>query len=497
MNQSTKTGLLVLGSALLSGLLGDALLRTIPWGVNVFLWICGLAVGLLILARQAPTPLAGREHVALFPMVLFASGFAWRGSATLALLNTLMLAAALCLTVLFVRFGKWRLAGVADHLGNFFRLGLQTMFGPFLVVFQDIEWKTIPRDGWNRRGLGIARGAILALPLLLVFGALLVSADAVFAAAVRKVINVPIDQIVIHGFVIGFTAWISVGPLRNLLLAGNRNQPVQAESEFLKIGLTEIATVLVSINALFLSFVAFQFRYLFGGSSVVEATVGLSFAEYARRGFFELVAVSTLVLPLLLFLHWALKKDDPKNERFFNWAAGVQILLLFVMMFSAFKRMRMYQLEYGMTELRFYTTVFMAWLAVVFVWFGLTVLRGRRPEFVFGAVVSAAVFVVALNVVNPDARIVRANVAHALAKNRFDAGYAVSLSADAVPVLVENIDALPPEARRTVARRLLDRWFDRDPDWRSWSWANHQAWKSVHDDSAKLCALACEPEPLR
>src|SRR5262245_41251763 len=95
------------------------------------------------------------------------------------------------------------------------------------------------------------------------------------------------------------------------------------------------------------------------------------------QGFFELVGVAALVLPLLLAAHWLLRKEKARDEIVFRVLAGAQIALLFVMMVSAFQRMRLYQREYGLTELRVYTTVFMGWLAVVFVWFTMTVLRGR------------------------------------------------------------------------------------------------------------------------
>ena len=65
-----------------------------------------------------------------------------------------------------------------------------------------------------------------------------------------------------------------------------------------------------------------------------------------------------------------------------------QIALLFVIMASAFERMRLYQAEYGLSEQRLYPTAFMGWLAVVFVWFCLTVLRGHRERFAFGAMVA-------------------------------------------------------------------------------------------------------------
>src|SRR5439155_15568837 len=126
----------------------------------------------------------------------------------------------------------------------------------------------------------------------------------------------------------------------------------------------------------------------FGGDTRVQVTPGLTYAEYARHGFFELVTVSALVLPVLLATHWQLKKEKRGHDWLFRLLAGVLVLQLFVVMASAMQRMLIYHVAYGMTELRFYTTAFMGWLAIVWVWFLATVLRGQRKRFAFGALVT-------------------------------------------------------------------------------------------------------------
>jgi hypothetical protein len=236
------------------------------------------------------------------------------------------------------------------------------------------------------------------------------------------------------------------------------------------------------MNLLFLLFVVVQFRYFFGGAAHVVATTGLTYAEYARRGFFELVAVAVLVLPLLLAAHWLLRKENPWHERIFRALAGAQLLLLFVIMASAVERMRLYQSEYGLTELRLYTTAFMVWLAIVFIWFALTVLRGRRARFAFGAMMTGLVMIIALHALNPDALIVRVNAARASAGRGFDVSYATSLSADAVPALMEAAPALSEADRRAITDRLRQRWSSSESaGWRSWNWSRAQAKSAVRE----------------
>jgi hypothetical protein len=233
--------------------------------------------------------------------------------------------------------------------------------------------------------------------------------------------------------------------------------------------MTEVAIVLALLDLLFLAFVLVQLRYLFGGASLVVERTHLTYAEYARHGFFELVAVAALVLPLLLLADWLRRREPGRSDRIFKLLAGALILLLFVVMASALQRMRLYQREYGLTELRFYVTGVMLWLAVVFVWLGITVLRGRRELFYVGALVSGFAAILAVNVVNPDALIARTN----LDRQRLDVPYLMKLSDDATPTLVNALPSLDPADRRLLEAELASRRGGQD--WRNWNWSRHRA----------------------
>ncbi len=103
---------------------------------------------------------------------------------------------------------------------------------------------------------------------------------------------------------------------------------------------------------------------------------------------------------------------------------GALVVLLLVIMASALQRMRLYQEEFGLTELRLYTTAFMGWLALVFGWFLLTVLPGRRERFAFGALAVRFAVVGLLDALNPDALIVGINAQRQNSPRPFDAYYA-------------------------------------------------------------------------
>ena len=188
-----------------------------------------------------------------------------------------------------------------------------------------------------------------------------------------------------------------------------------------------------------------------------------------------------------------LRQERPAHERAFRLLAGGLVALLFVVMASAVQRMRLYQEAYGLTELRLYTTAFMGWLALVFLWLVATVLRGRRERFAFGALVAGFLVLALLDGLNPDALIARTNAARGdiLVASSFDDRYAASLSADAVPTLVAALPALPEGKRPAVARDILRRWSPpARVDWRAWSWGRARAWDAVDANRATLEALA-------
>jgi hypothetical protein len=139
----------------------------------------------------------------------------------------------------------------------------------------------------------------------------------------------------------------------------------------------------------------------------------------------------------------------------------------------------------------------MFWLGLVFLWFAWTVLvRSARERFACGALVAAFLIVGLLHLLNPDAYIVRANAAHARAGRAFDAEYAVSLSADAVPALISAMPSLSREERCFVARSLSGNWSRPAPeenDWRSWNIARSRAWRTIAAHQEDLSEATCPP----
>jgi len=125
----------------------------------------------------------------------------------------------------------------------------------------------------------------------------------------------------------------------------------------------------------------------------------------------------------------------------------------------------------------------------VFVWFMLTVLRGDRRRFAFGALVSAFVVIGGLDVVNPDALIVRTNAhyGHLESEAPLDARPLASFSADATPAIVAALPQLSIQGQGVVLAELKVRFGHErnDPvDWRTFNWSRTQARAAIGNPRA-------------
>jgi hypothetical protein len=450
---------------------------------------------------------------------------------------------------------------------------LNSAFAPFVLLVSDIKWNGSDRTGWSRNVIAVVRGLLIVAPLVFIFGALFVAADAAYEGLVNRVLNFDPAIIFSHALLMAVFAWASAGYLRGLTLgiepninvvnaqaddrttssaSGveassdskvdamrsevaestglpdnasilehiNRSDPPNDNAEnqsseqpksdakttsktwtwanidnsilpsVFSLGTVEIGIIFGLMDLLFVSFVIVQVPYLFGGMDLVQNTPDFKLAEYARRGFGELVAVAALVLPILLISHWLVRKESPLTEKLFRVLAGVQIVLLFVIMASAVQRLVILTgpLGYGMTTIRLYPMIFMTWLAIVFVWFALSVLRGYRQYFAWVALWSAFVVLGATHFLNPDAFIVRTNVALMQQGREFDAEYNSRLSADAIPTVLSALPSMNFEDQCRVKWNLHNeyRTLGETNDLRSLNWSRKLAWRVLHQDDLLL-----------
>jgi|AGTN01.2.fsa_nt_gi hypothetical protein len=481
-----KTAAIVLLSALGVGVLGDvlfndAVFKSVPWGLSVLVQVTALSVVSIALAIRTKLPSRRKNLLFLIPAMMLAAGCAWRDSMVLRWLDVGGIVFFFCIASVSLQGCQLATSGLSQYALTLL-CALQSLIEkPIELFFQDVHWNNTMSESTKARCRSVLRGAALALPLLLIFGGLFVSADAAFEGLIRSSFKWDGQRVWEHSIFLLMAVWTGAGFLYGISKGRLEELRVdELRSKCTALGGMEVGIILGSLNALFLAFVVVQERYFFGGAALVELTNGLTFAAYARRGFFELVTVASLLLPLLLFLNWAAEKTTRVGMIVVRALTATLIVLLFVVMDSAVSRMMLYQAQYGLTELRVYTTAFMVWLAIVCGIFLVTVLRGQRKLFAVSSVISGAAVILGLHAVNPDALIVQTNLAHAKEGKTFDALYANSLSQDAFPVIIANIDRLSTGDKELTRVRMIKSYEHAwSPDWRAWNLSRNQAYHAV------------------
>jgi Domain of unknown function (DUF4173) len=473
-------------TALLLGWCFDLLFWKQPLGLNfaIYVLLC-LAGGWLVTARNEIKP-AWKSLLLLIPILLFAFiSFARQEPLSLFLAVVLTLGSMGLLAVSFLG-GRWPFYSLTDYVVQAFRLAGSLLARPLIFLSETRQAGastaegTVPRSraGW-KRFWAMLRGILIALPVLALFAALLASADLVFAQRLQDFTRLflleNLPQYLFRAFYILVAAYALAGAF---LHAARKSQDEQLWSEkplvpqFL--GFTEAAVVLGAVVALFAAFVVIQFQYFFGAGGNIGVQ-GYTYSEYARSGFGELIAVAFCSLLLFLGLSAIVKRQNPAQRWGFSGLGIGMVLLVGVILVSAFQRLLLYEAAYGFSRLRMYTHIFMIWLGVLLAVVVLLELLRRERFFPLAALLATLGFALSLALVNVDASIVRQNVARASQGQGLDVAYLASLSTDSVPALAAAYEfkVLPGLTRDAVGAVLVCRLHSlsqsMDGGWRSFS----------------------------
>ena len=483
----------VLASALVLGLLADRLLRISPWGANAAIWLALLALASWLFRPRDRAPARPGLILLLLTAVLFAAAAAGRASPVLLVANLVLSAICLLLAALKARGGDLALAGFTDYVFDLVYLGRDAALAPVDAILR-APWRNgLKSTEISDIALSVARGAAVGLPLIAVFAALFLLADEAFTNVALNALQIDLREPASHAAWIAGGTWAAGGLIWQFASAAPLPPAPAVEApRGLRLGPIEVGLSLGGLDLLFLAFVVVQARYLFGGHGVVEQSLHLTYSHYARHGFYELLAVSVLALPVILLTDWLLDRRCPIARRTFRVVGMALIILLAAVMASALKRLAVLVNVYGLSELRLYALAGMAWLAVVFGALVFTVFRGRRSRFWPCAFVAAVAVIGLLNIANPDSLIARTNIARLENGNTFDVDYALELSDDAVPALIAGLPRLPPDQACRAATELLHRFSTRTKDARKWNYGRWHAERLAgerRDSFARFCTV--------
>jgi Domain of unknown function (DUF4153) len=471
----------VVAVGLVIGFFGDLMLYNQPLGISVPILALLLVIGLLGLAVVEGSAIVWANLWLIVPTLALAAFAAVRAEPTLRFMNTVgAMMLGLLLANRLASRPQWEL-NLGQMAAAVIESAVVSLVIPLPLLVRALNEPPQGERGRRRRSIrGVVIGLVIAVPFLIVFTALFSSADLIFNDLVRKIIEaIQLPDIIGHTFLTLVLGWLAMGGLAYGLtrlpvtsgFVGLRVQsgeeaaepPDTADAEprvtltedepaahevTLKtqgfniralLGALESSVMLFAIDALFGVFVAIQAVALFGGEAFVRSQ-GLTYSDYARRGFFELLTVSLITLGLILTIDVITRRETARQHSIFLVASGLMVGLTIVILASAFARMQLYELAYGFTRLRVYPHVFMVWLAILLALFLATLIARRVRWFATAALAVCIGFVMTMNILNPDALIVRQNLARGQAGEEVDADYLGSLSEDAVPDLLPLLD---------------------------------------------------------
>lgn len=440
----------LLAGALGAGVLGGLLLPERALGLGTFLVL--LAAGAVVLAasrdRRDPFTLTCAGLCVLLAGTTLVRDAEW----IVAL--CLLTGAGLC--VCGVTRGR--------TLGGFLVAGLMWPF----AGLRGLPWlgRTLGALPGLGHGMALVRTVLWSLGGLVVFGALFASADALVAEWVDAAVpDLARETFALRGFV---AVAVAGTVLAAAYLALN---PPRVDSDSTRTGSVarryEWLVPVGVVVAVFAVFLVAQATVVFGGHDYLRRTTGLTYAEYVHEGFAQL----TIATALTLLVIWAAGRKAPRqtasDRLWLRVALGVLCVETLVVVASALHRMQVYQEAYGFTRLRLLVDVFEGWLGLLVLAVlvsGIALRSAWLPRF---ALVSGAVALLGLALVNPDAWIARHNLDRYAETGRVDWTYLSGLSDDAVPVLAE----LTGDDRRcALGGREPD-----DGDWLEWNLGRSRA----------------------
>ncbi|MBQ7542260.1 MAG: DUF4173 domain-containing protein [Clostridia bacterium] len=251
-------------------------------------------------------------------------------------------------------------------------------------------------DPRTKRVMKALLGAACAVPLLGVVTVLLIRSDAAFEGLMQHMfadVGQTFAQIVVALIVFPFLLAFGFSTRKD---ADTQPKP----SVFKGLDTLFIAAFLSVPAICYLVYLFSQLAYFFSAfSGILPEGYAFSYAEYARRGFFELCRIAGINLCMLYAMLLLSKKMQEKLPVMLRALATFIDLFTLLLISTAAAKMILYIRQYGVTLKRLGTSAFMLFMAVVFL---TLLLRLYLPKVrvLPVAVVTAAIIVAVLGIGN-------------------------------------------------------------------------------------------------
>ncbi|MDQ0199756.1 DUF4153 domain-containing protein [Neobacillus ginsengisoli] len=327
---------------------------------------------------------------------------------------------------------------------------------------------------WKKIFIGI----LISVPVLAVVLNLLMSADSQFDRLIGgipqwfRVINaVSVFRIII----ILIYTFAFFGFMQTLL-----HKQLKANQTNINFNIPQIdsiisLTVLVIINAVYILFTIVQFKYFFSGTLQGDFT----YAQYARKGFFELLFVTLINLSITVLVLTFVERVTGVLKRLTQFMLTILVLSSAIMLFSAFLRMGMYEEAYGFTFLRVLVHSFMIFLCIIFAYTLVKIWVEKLSLFHFYFIASL-IYYSAITVIDLDKIVVKENINRFETSGKIDLHYLNNLSYSGVLGLIDLYEKNPHvmDLKGILLLRKEEALKVYRP-WQSYNWKKAQAYEKL------------------
>jgi Domain of unknown function (DUF4173) len=323
----------------------------------------------------------------------------------------------------------------------------------------------------------VIRGLVIAIPIAVVLAVLLASADPIFASFFS--LNFDFGRLALDVVFVIVGSLVMAGLLR--LAAAEPMDRVDGPTW--RLGTTEAVVVLAVLNTIFAAFAIAQAIGASGTGAQTLRAAGITYADYARSGFFQLLWVAGITLVVLILFSRVTGFGHRGGRIAFLALAEGAIALTLLVVLVASRRLSLYENAYGFTMLRLYSHVFAGLVAVVFLLLAADLggLFPLRRWFVGVSAICALVLLVSLNLANPEALVVGLNVDRANQTHKIDAQYFNELSGDATPALLSSKSKIDPALWADVQAVACSGPRTYSPGLAAFNWADADAASARHE----------------
>ncbi len=477
---------------LIIGVSSDIFFYNKTLGISYLVFIVLILVVLLVSFWGSLKKLNNTAWLFAVPILLLSSTFFIYSNQVLRILNYLIVPILIMMLgslIANLNRSDWSDIRFIGDIAKRIFVPFRFVHRPFLTLSRIAEHSG--KDSKSRILPKVIIGVLISIPIMAIILWLLSSADIVFK---NFFINIPLVKMFKHFLVIILVSVYAICFIWTLLKAFDERKKPANDTTYNKISwklfLDPIVslTILFLMNAIYTIFSFIQFTYLFGGSSFILPS-SFTYAEYARRGFAELVIVSIINFAILIFSITFVKKDSKRIFVAIRVFLTLLIFFTFVLLASAFYRMLVYEQAYGFTYLRIFVQAFMIMLFFLFIINIIYIWYQKLPIIKSYFVISLAIYII-LNFTNVDIIIAKNNINRYFETGQIDITYLKGLSYDAaaeIQKLYISVKSSPDLKEKQMAEEILKYFKEsklnlkNQKSWQSYNISKYKAEKIIDE----------------